>query len=163
MLNGPSLFNPRIREPKTRERRNLVIQRMVELNYVSQKQFDSVAQKPIKLNFHNPDFREGIATYFRMIVREELKSWCDKHKKADGSKYDIYKDGLNVYTTIDSRMQAYAEEAMRQQMKYLQKTFFAEWRGKQPWKFGERAKPDLLNKAMRETPLYEQLKGCRKE
>jgi len=162
MLNGPSLFNPRIREPKTRERRNLVIQRMVELNYVSQKQFDSVAQKPIKLNFHNPDFREGIATYFRMIVREELKSWCDKHKKADGSKYDIYKDGLNVYTTIDSRMQAYAEEAMRQQMKYLQKTFFAEWRGKQPWKFGERAKPDLLNKAMRETPLYEQLKAAGK-
>jgi penicillin-binding protein 1A len=159
MLNGPSLFNPRVREEKTRERRNLVLNRMVEMNFISQKEYDAVVDKPIKLNFHNPDFREGIATYFRMIVREEVKAWCKKSKKADGTPYDIYKDGLNIYTTIDSRMQAYAEEAMKEHMSYLQQTFFTEWRGREPWKFGARAKPGLLEKAMKETPYYQQLKS----
>jgi penicillin-binding protein 1A len=159
MLNGPSLFNPRVREEKTRERRNLVLNRMVEMNFISQKEYDAVVDKPIKLNFHNPDFREGIATYFRMIVREEVKAWCKKSKKADGTPYDIYKDGLNIYTTIDSRMQAYAEEAMKEHMSYLQQTFFTEWHGREPWKFGARAKPGLLEKAMKETPYYQQLKS----
>lgn len=159
MLNGPSLFNPKVREEKTRIRRNLVMKRMVEMNFISQKEFDEVADKPIKLNFHNPDFREGVATYFRMIVREEVKKWCDKNIKADGTKYDIYKDGLNIYTTIDSRMQAYAEDAMREHLSYMQQTYFTEWHGREPWKFGQRAKPDLVEKYMRETPYYTQLKA----
>ncbi len=159
MLNGPSFFNPRLHETRTRERRNLVLSRMVEAGFITPAKYDSVEKKPIKLNFHNPDFREGIATYFRMIVREELKAWCSKNKKPDGSKYDIYKDGLNVYTTLDSRMQKYAEEAMMEQLKYLQGMHFKEWRGKDPWKFGERAKPDLLDKMMRETNRYDELKA----
>jgi penicillin-binding protein 1A len=159
MLNGPSLFNPRVREELTRERRNLVLKRMLEMNFIAQREYDAVVSKPIKLNFHNPDFREGVATYFRMIVREEIKAWCKKNRKADGSAYDIYKDGLNIYTTIDSRMQAYAEEAMKEHMSYLQKTFFTEWHGREPWTVGARAKPNLLEKIMKETPYYQQLKS----
>lgn len=157
MLNGPSLFNPRVREERTRERRNLVLERMLEENFITQKQFDEEAPQSIKLNFHNPDFREGIATYFRMIVREELKRWCEKNPKKDGTKWDIYRDGLNVYTTIDYEMQRYAEEATHTHLSHLQERFFAEWKGKDPWKYGSRAKPDLIEKIMKETPLYKQL------
>lgn len=157
MLNGPSLFNPKVREEKTRERRNLVMQRMAEEKFITQKQYDEESPKPIKLNFHNPDFREGIATYFRMIVREELKNWCDKHPKKDGTKWDIYKDGLNVFTTIDYQMQRHAEEAMHEHLPYLQKTFFAEWKGKEPWKFGSRANANFIETSMKQTALYQQL------
>jgi penicillin-binding protein 1A len=129
MLNGPSLFNPKNREELTRERRNLVMARMKEEGAISQADYDKYKDNPIKLNFHNPDFREGIATYFRMIVREEVKKWCEQNRKPDGSKYDIYKDGLNIYTTLDAGMQRAAEESMKGHLGYLQKTFFKEWRG----------------------------------
>ncbi|MFN8276952.1 MAG: transglycosylase domain-containing protein [Chitinophagales bacterium] len=159
MLNGPSYFNPRKHEERTRERRNLVLSRMVEQNYISQRQYDSIKVKPVVLNFHNPDFREGLATYFREYLRQELKFWCEKNRKADGSKYDITRDGLKVYTTIDSRMQRYAEESMREHLKDLQAQYFHDWKGKEPWKFGVRAKPDLLKKMMKETAHYAELKA----
>ncbi|MFN8309376.1 MAG: transglycosylase domain-containing protein [Chitinophagales bacterium] len=159
MLNGPTYFNPRKHEERTRERRNLVLARMVEQNFITQQQYDSVKLKPIKLNFHNPDYREGLATYFREYLRQELKNWCEKNRKGDGSKYDISRDGLKVYTTIDSRMQRYAEEGMREHLKELQATYFRDWKGKEPWKFGSRAKPELLNKMMKETARYADLKA----
>jgi penicillin-binding protein 1A len=162
MLNGPSLFNPKNREELTRERRNLVMARMKEEGAISQADYDKYKDNPIKLNFHNPDFREGIATYFRMIVREEVKKWCEQNRKPDGSKYDIYKDGLNIYTTLDAGMQRAAEESMKGHLGYLQKTFFKEWRGKEPWQYGERSKPKLLEKMMKESDLYQQLKAAGK-
>jgi penicillin-binding protein 1A len=157
MLNGPSLFNPRLREPLTRERRNLVLSRMVEMNFISKEQFEKAKDKPIKLNFHNPDFREGIATYLRMMVREDVKRWCANNKKPGGGKYNIYKDGLNIYTTIDAGMQRAAEEAMQSHLPYLQSTFLREWKGKEPWKYGERAKPEIVKKMMKETGYYKEL------
>jgi penicillin-binding protein 1A len=158
MLNGPSLYNPQKRPQLAKERRDLVLKRMYEAGYLSQQQWRNLVAKPIKLNFHNPDFREGIATYFREYVRQELKHWCEKNPKPDGSKWDIYKDGLKVYTTIDSRMQRYAEDAAKSHLAYLQSAFFKEWKGKEPWKSGLRAKPDLPVKMMRQSERYQMLK-----
>ncbi len=159
MLNGPSLYNPRLRPALAKERRDLVLRRMSKAGFISKKQLDGYIKMPIKLNFHNPDFREGTATYFREYLRQELKFWCDKHPKADGTKWDIYKDGLRVYTTIDSRMQKYAEEATRPHLAWLQDVFFKEWAGKEPWKTGSRANPDLLEKTMRQSERYITLKA----
>lgn len=158
MLNGPSLYNPQKRPELAKERRDLVLDRMFEAGYLNKKQVENLTSKPIILNFHNPDFREGIATYFREYLRQELKNWCDKNPKPDGTKWDIYKDGLRVYTTIDSRMQFYAEEAAKLHLAYLQSTFFTEWKDREPWKSGMRAKPDLPEKIMKQSERYLALK-----
>jgi penicillin-binding protein 1A len=159
MLNAPALYNPRRHEEKAMERRNLVLRRMVEANILTQQQYDSISKQKIKLNFHNPDYREGMATYIREYIRQELKNWCDKNPKPDGSKWDIYEDGLKVYTTIDSRMQKYAEASVAEHLTMLQDAFFKEWKGKDPWKSGMRAKPDLLTKMMKQSERYQGMKA----
>lgn len=157
MLNAPSRFNP-VRKPElTKERRNTVLRRMVESGVVTQAQGDSLQKLPVKIDFHNPDFREGVGTYFREYVRQELQFWCDKNPKPDGTKWDVYHDGLKVYTTVDSRMQRYAEEAVAVHLPKLQQQFFKEWKGKDPWKYGQRAKPELLEKMMKQSDRYKQL------
>ncbi|MDW8273051.1 MAG: transglycosylase domain-containing protein [Chitinophagales bacterium] len=158
MLNGPSLYNPQKRPELAKSRRNLVLRRMYEAGYLNEAQFKKYSEKPIKLNFRNPDYREGVATYFREYLRQELKNWCEKNPKPDGSKWDIYKDGLRVFTTIDYRMQQHAEEAARSHLAYLQKAFFKEWKGREPWKSGLRAKPDLPEKMMKQSERYQMLK-----
>ncbi|MFK7907996.1 MAG: penicillin-binding transpeptidase domain-containing protein, partial [Chitinophagales bacterium] len=97
---------------------------------------------------------EGLATYFREHLRQELKKWCKTHKKADGSNYNIYTDGLKIHTTIDSRMQKYAELAMGEHLKDLQKVFDAHWKDKKPW--GKSA--NLIEYAVKQSPRYRQLK-----
>lgn len=159
MLNGPALYNPRTHKERALERRNLVMRRMVESNAITQKQYDELSKKEIKLNFHNPDYREGSATYIREYIRQELKNWCDKNPKPDGSKWDVYEDGLKVFTTIDSRMQKYAESSVAEHLTTLQDAFFKEWKGKDPWKSGMRAKPDLLDKMMKQSDRYQDLKA----
>lgn len=162
MLNGPSLYNPRLHEERALDRRNLVLRRMAESGSIKPAQADSLSKVKIKLNFHNPDFREGTATYIREYIRQELKNWCDKNPKPDGSKWDIYEDGLKVYTTIDSRMQKYAEAAMETHLTFLQDAYFKEWKGKMPWKFGSKAKPDLLTKMMKQSDRYRGMKEAGK-
>lgn len=162
MLNGPTLYNPVKHPERTKERRNLVMRRMVEAKAITQAQYDVLADKDIKLNFHNPDFREGTGTYIREYIRQELQNWCDKNKKPDGSAWDIYEDGLKVFTTIDSRMQKYAENAMAAHLTTLQDAYFKEWKGKDPWKFGYRAKPDLLDKMMKQSDRYKGMKAAGK-
>ena len=159
LVNAPAKLNPKKHPERAEERRNLVLKRMLEAEIITKTSHDSMVSKKIKLNFHSPDYREGIATYLRENLRQELKAWCEKHKKPDGSTYDIYRDGLNVYTTIDSRMQRYAEESIKEHLKYLQDVYFKEWRGKEPWKSGERAKPDLLEKSMIQSQHYQDLKA----
>lgn len=162
MLNGPSYYNPRLHPGRVKERRNLVLRRMAEAGFISQVQCDRLCAKPIKLNFHNPDFREGTATYIREYLRQELKNWCEKNPKPNGEKWDIYKDGLKVFTTIDSRMQKYAEDAVAQHLTFLQDVYFKEWKGKEPWKYGIRAKPDLLEKMMTQSERYRDMKAAGK-
>lgn len=162
MLNGPSYYNPRTHADRAQERRNLVMSRMVEINAITPKQYEALSKLPIKLNFHNPDFREGTGTYIREYIRQELQNWCNKNPKPGGGKWNIYEDGLNVFTTVNSRMQRYAEEAMAEHLSQLQTSFFKEWKGKEPWKFGSRAKPDLLEKMIKQTDRYKNMKAAGK-
>jgi penicillin-binding protein 1A len=159
LVNAPSKLNPRNHPERATTRRNLVLDRMAEAGVFTTAQTDSLKKLKIKLNYHNPDFRAGLATYFREYLRQELQNWCDKNPKPNGEKWNIYSDGLKVFTTIDSRMQKYAEEAMGEHLTYLQDAYFKQWNGRDPWKFGAKAKPDLLNKMMKETDRYQEMKS----
>ncbi len=134
MLKAPSEYNPRLHPEASKLRRNTVLGQMWKYKFLSKEQHDSLCQLPIVINFHADTHTEGLAPYFREYLRLWLKDWCDKNRKPDGSKYDIYKDGLRVYTTLDSRLQRYAEEAQREQLSEMQKIFFEYWKGKDPWK-----------------------------
>jgi penicillin-binding protein 1A len=126
MLKNPRQYNPYRERSKKKslQRRNQVFVQMVKNGYLSEKEKDSLTKLPLQLNFTPEEHSDGIATYFRMYLRDFLKDWADNNPKADGSKYNIYLDGLKVYTTIDSRMQKYAEDAVGQHMKRLQAEFF---------------------------------------
>jgi penicillin-binding protein 1A len=120
MLTNPSAFNPVRRPEKVRVRRNVVLKQMVRNGFLEESAKKALENKPIVLHFQPESHKDGIATYFREYLREFMKNWVKNNKKSDGSEYDIYKDGLKIYTTIDSRMQLYAEEAVTQHLKNLQ-------------------------------------------
>jgi penicillin-binding protein 1A len=134
MLKAPSTYNPRTKAENSTKRRNVVLDQMYRYKFITKQQRDSLFKAPIKLNFHADTHAEGIAPYFREHLRLWLKDWCSKNKKPDGTEYNIYKDGLRIYTTIDSRLQKYAEEAQREHLSEVQGTFFRYWAGKDPWK-----------------------------
>jgi penicillin-binding protein 1A len=121
MINGPGLYNPRRNPRQALERRNLVLNRMVQKNYLTSSQAEVLKRKPIELNFKKLDESAGLGPYFRMVLGEEMKKWCKTHKKSNGDNYDLYRDGLRIYTTINPRMQMYAEEAVAKQMNFMQK------------------------------------------
>ncbi len=158
MLKAPSRFNP-VRNPKTSmERRNVVLSQMKKYNFLSQQQFDSLKVLPIKLKYRIEDHNYGMATYFREVLRGELAQWCKEHiNNSTGRPYNMYTDGLRIYTTIDSRMQRYAEEAMQEHLKYLQKKFNDHWKGKDPWEEHK----DLLTDAMKRTERYQSLQAAK--
>jgi penicillin-binding protein 1A len=121
MVNGPTLFNPR-RNPKAAiDRRNTVINRMVQNSYLSDGEATTLKAKPIVLNYKKIDENNGIAPYFLDVIRDDLRKWCKEHEKPDGTNYDLYSDGLRIYTTINPRMQLYAEEAVARHMPVLQR------------------------------------------
>ena len=134
IVNAPSYLNPKRHPERAIVRRNLVLDRMVESKIITAAEGEKLKKQEIKLNYHSPDYRTGLATHFREYLRQELQAWCDKNPKPDGSHWNIYEDGLKVFTTIDSRMQKYAEDAAADQLKLLQANFFKEWNGKEPWK-----------------------------
>src|SRR6218665_406318 len=123
MLKNPSLFNPIKREEKVKARRNTVLGQMVKNGFLEESAKASLEQKPIVLHFQPESHKEGIATYFREYLRDFMRKWSKDNKKSDGSEYDIYKNSLKIYVTIDSRMQTYAEEAVTQHLTNLQKEF----------------------------------------
>lgn len=126
MFKNSSLYDPIKRPELTTRRRNLVFSQMEKNDFITEEEKDSLQKLPIKLNFNIESHREGLATYFRMYLQGFLKDWANdpKNRKPNGDKYNIYLDGLKVYTTIDSRMQQYAEEAVTEHMKKLQAEFF---------------------------------------
>ncbi|WP_340201212.1 penicillin-binding protein 1A [Ascidiimonas sp. W6] len=127
MLKNSSLFNPIRREERVTKRRNVVLKQMEKNDYITTAVKDSLQKLPLQIRFNPESHREGIATYFRMYLQQDfLKKWIKKNPKEDGSEYNIYLDGLKIYTTIDSRMQAYAEEAVSEHMKRLQTEFFVQ-------------------------------------
>ncbi|MBQ6727120.1 MAG: transglycosylase domain-containing protein [Bacteroidales bacterium] len=117
LLKAPSTYNP-VRNPENAlARRNTVLSQMLKYDYLTQEQFDSISAIPINMSRYSPQtHNEGNATYFREFIRAYMKEWCKTHKKPDGEYYDVHKDGLRIYTTIDSRMQRYAEEAVAEHM-----------------------------------------------
>jgi penicillin-binding protein 1A len=126
MLKNPSLFNPIRRLEKVRQRRNVVMKQMVKNNFLAEDKKDALEKEPIVLHFQPESHKDGIATYFREYLREFMKNWLKENKKPDGSEYDIYRDGLKIYTTIDSRMQANAELAVTEHLTNLQQEFFSQ-------------------------------------
>ena len=155
MCKNPSYFNPRRHNERTRGRRNTVLEQMQKAGYITQAECDSLKALPLTLHFSRMDHKEGLAPYFREYLRlfltakkperknyrgwqmQQFKEdsvawetnpaygWCNKNKKADGEFYNLYTDGLKIYTTIDSRMQKYAEDAVREHIGgYLQPAFF---------------------------------------
>lgn len=134
MLKAPSSYNPRTRKEASTQRRNVVIDQLYNYNFITKQQRDSLWKLPIALNFHPDTQNEGVAPYFREYLRLWMKAWCEEHRKPDGSKYDLYKDGLRIYTTIDSRLQKYAEQAQVEHLRDVQQKFFAYWKDKDPWK-----------------------------
>jgi penicillin-binding protein 1A len=123
MLKNPSLFNPIKRPEKTLNRRNVVLKQMVRNGVLTDAQKENFQKQPIILHFQPESHDSGTATYFREYLRDYMKTWAKENKKADGSDYDIYRDGLKIYTTIDSRIQLYAEEAVAQHLPNLQAEF----------------------------------------
>ena len=189
MAKNPSLFNPVRREEKTLGRRNVVLGQMLKYDKISRAEFDSLKVLPLGLDFHKEDHKEGIATYFREYLRlymtaskpdkknyskwskdqyavdslawetNPLYGWCNKNLKSDGSHYNIYTDGLKIYTTLDSRMQKYAEEAVTEHLGgTLQPAFMAERSRKAHPPFSNDLTVseinDILNTSIRRTERY---------
>ncbi len=153
MLKGNTSYNPRNNYEAASIRRNTVLLQMVKYNYISQEEADVLKNTPIKIFYHPLQHDEGPAPYFREFLRHELKKWSEDNPKADGSKYNIYTDGLKIYSTIDYRLQSYAERAVAKHMTRLQKDFDAHWKGREPWK----KNPELANKELYESKSYQRL------
>lgn len=164
MAQNPSLYNPIRFEEKTKHRRNVVLSQMLKYGYINQTQFDTLKIKPLGLSFHPEDHNEGPAPYFREYLRENfLKQWCETHINPETKKpYNIYKDGLRIYTTIDSRMQQYAEEAVAEHMYDLQKAFIKDCKQKRNAPFAYNVTKDeiekILNSSMKRSDRYRELK-----
>jgi penicillin-binding protein 1A len=126
MLKNPSLYNParERRKELVFQRRNVVLGQMVRSKFLEPEAKEILSKKPLVLDFRPESHKEGTATYFREHLRDFMKSWVKNNKKADGTEYNIYSDGLKIYTTIDSRMQKYAEDAVEMHLRNLQEEFF---------------------------------------
>lgn len=150
MLQAPSRYNPVRNVESATFRRNTVIGQLEKYTFITEAQKDSLLKLPIKLNFRQESHTEGLAQYFREMLRQELLKWCKEHKKADGSPYNLYRDGLRIYTTVDTRMQRYAEEAVKEHMTDLQKSFYDHWKGRVAWA----DQPQIIEETMKRSERY---------
>ncbi len=164
MAKNPALYNPIRFEERTKLRRNVVLSQMVKYGYLSEQKFDSLKSLPLGISFHPEDHNDGLATYFREYLRDNfLENWCKKHINPEtGKPYNIYKDGLRIYTTIDSRMQQYAEEAVFEHMHDLQKVFSKECLNKRnapfAWNVSKKEIDDIMTASIRRSNRYRDLK-----
>jgi penicillin-binding protein 1A len=126
MLKGNTIYNPRTHPKKSKERRNVVLEQMEKYNYITEAQLNELKEKETPLDYHKIDYHDGIAPYFRQVLEQYVKAVLKDMKKPDGTPYNLYKDGLKIWTTIDVRMQRYAEEAMQEHLTVLQKTFLGQ-------------------------------------
>ncbi len=193
MCKNSSLYNPRRRPEKTKMRRNVVFGQMARAGYITEAEADSLKNTELTLNFHSSDHKAGPAPYFREYLRlmmnakqpekknyrgwemqkyyedsldwenNPLFGWCNKNKKADGTNYNLYTDGLKIYTTIDSRMQQYLEEAVKEHVAdYMQPRFFKSKKGQRTAPFTDELTVEEVNKimdrAMRQSDRYRIMK-----
>jgi len=165
MLTNPSLFNPVRRPEKVQNRRNIVLGQMVRNGHLEESAKKILEQKPIVLKFQPESHKEGLATYFREYLREYMKKWVKENKKPDGTEYDIYSDGIKIYTTIDSKMQQHAEEAVEAHMKNLQQEFFNEAKNNKNAPFVNISDVEtkrILDKAMKSSERWRVMKDLDK-
>jgi penicillin-binding protein 1A len=194
MCKNPSLYNPVRYNERTRNRRNVVLNQMQKYDYITEDVCDSLKNLPLTLKYQKADHKLGLAPYFREYLRMALTakepfrsdyaSWQDKKFKEDkwqwdnnplygfcnknfntnGAPYNIYVDGLKIYTTIDSRMQKYAEEAVKEHIETLQTTFFREKKGRSYAPFSRHLKPelidDIMNRSMKQSERYIKMKAA---
>ncbi len=156
MLKATSYYNPKRFPERAKRRRNTVLGQMVKYQKLDTLAFDSLSQMPIELEYEHESHNEGLATYFREHLRLELEKELANHTKPDGNPYNLYTDGLKIYTTIDSRMQRHAEQAVNTQMAYLQERFlkhFKNYRRAIPW-----GSKQLLEQSKKASRRYKQLK-----
>ncbi len=163
MAKNPSMFNPNRFAEKAKGRRNTVLQQMYKYDYITEQQADSLQALPLLLSFHPENHNDGLAPYFREYLRDVfLKNWCEENLKADGTKYNIYRDGLRIYTTIDSRMQRYAEEAVTEHLKVLQEDFFKECKQKRnapfAWNVNKEEIKSIMLQGIKRSSRYRALK-----
>jgi penicillin-binding protein 1A len=161
MLKNPSLFNPRQRLELTTNRRNTVLGQMEKNDFITKQEKDSLQNLPLVLKYSPESHNEGIATYFREYLREYMRNWVKENPKEDGSNYNIYRDGLKIYTTIDSRMQAYAEQAVTAHLSNLQEEFFLHFKDRKNAPFVEISQEQtdrILLQAMKNSDRWRQMK-----
>jgi penicillin-binding protein 1A len=149
MLRGSTLYNPKRNPKNSLSRRNTVLSQMAKNGYLPMEQLDSLQKIKLQINFVSPDHNDGLATYFREFLRLELMKWCKEHPKPDGTYYNIYKDGLRVYTSINSKMQTYAEAAVQKSMKSLQDDFNKTYKKDTPWGKNEKYIQDAMHQSAR--------------
>lgn len=164
LLKAPTTYSPILNPENSKHRRNVVMSQMVKAGFLTQEEYDKKKDKPIDMRKYSPQtHNEGIATYLREYVRTYMKDWCKKHKKPDGEYYDVHKDGLRVYTTIDSRMQRYAEAAVAEHLgKSLQPAFFKEMKGRKDAPFVNISQDQIdtyMKQAMKQSDRYHNLKA----
>ena len=168
MCKNPSLYNPKSKPKNALKRRNVVLYQLKSYKspftgekFISQQQYDSLKELPLILDFKREDHNEGLATYFREFLRGELGNWCEQNPKPDGKPYNLYRDGLKIYTTIDSKMQRYAEEAVSEHLGLeLQKEFFNHWKGRKDAPFYAMSSDQIdgvMNRAMKNSARYKRL------
>ena len=166
MAKNPSLYNPKRFPELSTERRNIVLSQMRRNQFLTTVQADSLKDIPLVLEFKKADHNEGIATYFREYLRAYMRGWIKEHPKQDGSSYNLYRDGLRIYTTIDSRMQRYAEEAVSVHISKLQKDFYTHWKGYTnapfPTDFTSGRIDTMMTETMKRSERYRVLKRVKK-
>ena len=194
MCKNPSLYNPVRHNERCRQRRNVVLGQMVRSGFLTEAQYDDLKDEPLKLNFRRADHKEGLGTYLREHLRtkmtakepklknyaswqslqyyedslawanDPLYGWCNKNTKKDGENYDIYTDGLKIYTTIDSRMQAYAEEAAVNHVGHVLQKEFEYGRNHPNFPFTNNLTKEqinqILNRSMRQSERYIKMKAA---
>tara|TARA_B110000263_G_scaffold11704_1_gene9896 strand:+ start:3475 stop:5718 length:2244 start_codon:yes stop_codon:yes gene_type:complete len=163
MLKNSALYNPNRRLELTEKRRNIVLSQMKKYSFISDTLYDSLVKQPIILDFKKASHNEGLAPYFREYLRDKMKSWCSTKIKSDGSRYNLYTDGLKIYTTIDSRLQKFAEEAVTTHLSALQEDFYNHWEGYTNAPFPKDFEPEqidaIIDQAMKRSVRYKRLKS----
>jgi penicillin-binding protein 1A len=194
MVKNPSFYNPIRYPERCTERRNIVLQQMAKAGYITTSDYDKYVEEPLSVNYHRIDHKDGIAVYFRDYLRrrmmakqpsiddypswnkskyvedsiawatDPLYGWCNKNTKKNGEHYNVYTDGLKIYTTIDSRMQRYAEEALLKQVaQFLQPAFDKEKRGRRTAPYSSNLTADqvqnILNRSIEQSERYKALKA----
>ncbi len=158
LFKAPSYYSPVYNPENSIRRRNTVLSQMNKYEYLSQSQYDSIVAMDLELEYNVESHNEGLATYFREVVKSDLLKWTRENLKPDGSNYDLFGDGLRVYTTLDSRLQKYAEEAIAEHMPELQEKFNAEVGDRDPWIDSRgRTIPNFIEDAVKRTDAYRNL------